>query len=437
MSSTYLQSVENLVRNVKVNNSNGFNSTNLDLRFCSSSSCNVSVFDIGVNLENTTGLVKTVAVKNLMEKLKNNFSNTNRTSLVLSATMQNSSNSSLQIKLNFPNSLPNTTAYCVFWDNSAKGWSEDGCFANQTEENYTLCECNHLTSFSVLMSRSEVPSKELDIITYIGLGVSVCSLLIFLIIEFIVWSAVVKTNLSHFRHTALVNIATFLLLADVCFLASASPEKLSETLCLTFTVCKHLFFLGKFCWMLCLSVMLVHQLIFVFSPLRKRVFMFLSAIVGYVFPILIVGSSYVYYRYTGKPYYDEKSCWLVYERLLVGSIHAFILPVGTVILTNLFSMVVVIVTLVKSSVPDNSKADDKETAKSIIKVVVFLTPVFGVTWIIGFFLLTMNDDDPMRIVVSYTFTILNSFQVKQHTLSLPLSITINSRFLLITDHFLV
>ncbi|GAA6233892.1 adhesion G-protein coupled receptor F3-like [Lates japonicus] len=165
-----------------------------------------------------------------------------------------------------------------------------------------------------------------------------------------------------------------------------------------------------FSWMLCLSVMLVHQLIFVFSPLRKRVFMFLSSIVGYVCPILIVGSSYVYCKYTNKPYYKNETCWLHYEKLLEGSIHSFLLPVGTVVLTNLFSMVVVILTLVKSTVPDGSKADDKETAKSIIKVVVFLTPVFGVTWIIGFFQLLIGPEHPMFQVATYSFTILNSFQ---------------------------
>uniref|UniRef100_A0A3Q3K220 G-protein coupled receptors family 2 profile 2 domain-containing protein n=1 Tax=Monopterus albus TaxID=43700 RepID=A0A3Q3K220_MONAL len=197
----------------------------------------------------------------------------------------------------------------------------------------------------------------------------------------------------------MVNIAVFRLLADCSFLASSSPNILTDSWCLTLTICKHLFYLAMFCWMLCLSVMLVHQLIFVFSPLRKRVFMFFSSIVGYVCPILIVGSSYVYYKYTYNLYYDMKTCWLIYVRLLEGSIHAFLLPVGTIILTNLFSMAVVIVTLVKTSVPDSSKADDKETAKSILKVVVFLTPVFGVTWVIGFFQLMMQKDNPMYAFV--------------------------------------
>ncbi|TMS12688.1 Adhesion G-protein coupled receptor F3 [Larimichthys crocea] len=71
-------------------------------------------------------------------------------------------------------------------------------------------------------------------------------------------------------------------------------------------------------------------------------------------------------------------------------------------------MVVVILTLVKSSVPDG-KTDDKETIKSIIKVVVFLTPVFGVTWIFGFAMFIL-DDGPFKDISSYSFTILNSFQ---------------------------
>uniref|UniRef100_A0A3B4TZW3 Adhesion G protein-coupled receptor F3b n=1 Tax=Seriola dumerili TaxID=41447 RepID=A0A3B4TZW3_SERDU len=289
-----------------------------------------------------------------------------------------------------------------------------GCVVKSSDGNRTRCECNHLTSFSVLMAKSDISTEILDMITYVGLGVSVCSLLIFLIIESLVWSAVVKTNLSHFRHTAIVNIAVFLLLADCCFLASSFPETISESTCLVLTICKHLFFLAMFSWMLCMSVMLVHQLIFVFSPLRKRVFMFLSSIVGYLCPILIVGCSYLYSKYTDKPYHNKDTCWLIFERVLEGSVHAFLLPVGTVILTNVFSMVVVIVTLMKSSVPDG-KSDEKETIKSIIKVVVFLTPVFGVTWVIGFFLLILDGDDPMFHVANYSFTILNSFQLSSNT----------------------
>lgn len=413
MSSDYLQSVESLVKNIKVNRSDGVNSPNLDLKFCTEMDCHVSVFDIRVNLNLSGGIMKTVAVKNLMSKLNNAFRKTEYTSsLLVSTTLDGNREWAREIKLAFPKETEGRfKPYCVFWNTAKRKWSGTGCDLKRSDGNATVCVCNHLTSFSVLMAKGDISTEVLDMITNVGLGVSICSLLIFLIVETLVWSAVVKTNLSHFRHTAIVNIAVFLLLADICFLASSSPETLSDTLCFTFTVCKHLFFLVMFSWMLCLSVMLVHQLIFVFSPLRKRVFMFFASIVGYVCPILIVGCSYVYCKYTSRRYYNRDTCWLVFDRLLEGSIHAFLLPVGTVILTNLFSMVVVILTLVKSSVPEGSKADDKETAKSILKVVVFLTPIFGVTWIIGFALLLLDKGSPMFNVASYAFTILNSFQV--------------------------
>ncbi|KAM6915099.1 adhesion G-protein coupled receptor F3 [Xenentodon cancila] len=415
MSSKYLLSVENLVKNIRVNMSDGFNSSNLELKFCTRADCNVTAFDIGVNLNMTKGTLKVTAVRNLMDKLKNGFRKTERTDLLLSATLVNNSDSGIGIKLSFPDEQElSNQRFCVFWNTTLSDWSDSGCTVNTTENNQTICKCSHLTSFAILMAKSEIPdeasSKVLDIITNVGLAVSIISLLIFLIIESLVWSAVIKTNLSHFRHTAVVNIAMFRLLGDCSFLASSNPKVLPDSWCLVLTVCKHLFYLAMFTWMLCLSVMLVHQLIFVFSPLRKRVFMFLSSILGYVIPMLLVGASYVYYKYTKKDYYNKNTCWLVYEKLLVGSIHAFILPVGTIVLTNLFSMVVVIVTLMKTSVSDSSKADDKETAKSILKVVVFLTPVFGVTWAIGFFLQMLDVNNNMYYFAFYSFTILNSFQ---------------------------
>lgn len=414
MSASYLHAVEGLVKNIKVNKSNGFSSPNLELQFCSSSNCTLSVFDIDVNLNKTDGILKTVAVKNLTEKLYNDFGDTVHTSLVISATLENNSDSSLEIKLDFPKKqLRGKSPFCVFWNTTDGDWSDVGCTVKNSSLQRIQCECKHLTSFSVLMARRTISDSTMDLISNVGLAVSVCSLITFLIIECVVWSAVVKSNLSHFRHTAMVNIATFRLLADCSFLASSFPKALSNDWCLFLTICKHLFYLAMFSWMLCMSVMLVHQLIFVFTPLRKRVFMFFSSIIGYVCPILIVGCSYLYSKYTEKPYFDPSVCWLVYEKLLEGSIHAFLIPIGTILFINIFSMIVVIVTLTKTSVPEKSKAHDKDTAKSVLKVVVFLTPVFGITWIFGFAQLIL-EEGTLLTVVYYTFTIMNSFQVMYH-----------------------
>ncbi|XP_053300515.1 adhesion G protein-coupled receptor F4 isoform X2 [Pleuronectes platessa] len=414
MSSQYLYGVENLVKNIQVKNTLKISKPNLDLKV-SKGDCNSLVFNVTVKLTETGVQFKTVGVRNLMDKLNNSFKPTSTAPYNLLLIVTKNGSSSTEITMDFPIKKLNDTQklHCVFWDTNIKDWSDTGCRverdSNHTDGNHTLCKCNHLTSFAVLMSKSDTPNLDLDTITYVGLAVSICSLVILLIIEALVWSVVVKTDLSYFRHTALVNIGVFLLLADCSFLASMSPENLSAHWCLILTLCKHLFYLAMFSWMLCMSVMLIHRLIFVFNPLRKRVFMFLSSIVGYGCPVLIVGISYVYCRYNEKEYYEKDTCWLVFDGTLDGSLYSFLLPVGTVIFTNLFSMAVVIFTLVKSSAPDGSKSDEKETFKSIIKVVIFLTPVFGVTWGIGFLLLIFKDHKAYPFL-QYSFTILNSFQ---------------------------
>lgn len=417
MSAGYLEALEGLVENIGVNtsgNSTDFNTENIDLKYCGKPDCRVEVFGIGVQLNKSKGIMKTVAVKNLMHKLRNTYKKTKATDLLVSTTLEYNDDPAILIEMEFPLDVDDDEKpHCVFWDTHKDDFSATGCKAKDkvsSNRSRVYCECNHLTSFSVLMSRGDVSTPELDVITYVGLGVSIVSLIIFLIIEYLVWAAVVKTKLSHYRHTAMVNIAMFLLLADICFLASVEPTKLSPDMCLALTVCKHLFFLAKFCWMFCLSAMLVHQLIFVFNPLRKKVFMYLSSIVGYIVPILIVGSTYVYYKYTNKPYHNEDMCWLTYERLLVGSLHAFLLPIGIILLSNIFSLGVVIVTLLKSAKNDSSKTDEKDTAKSIIKVILVLAPVFGVTWSIGFCLVVFPSTHPAYPFFNYTFTIVNSFQ---------------------------
>lgn len=417
MSADYLQALESLVQNIN-SSSEEQKTENIDIVICPGSSCNVTLFNTEVSLNKSFRRPKIAAIRNLMPKLENTFRKSQKIDMLISATLQNdhltaeSNTSDMEIIINFLTEKYDgeNKRYCVFWDIAKRKWSDEGCKFVANTKNRSRCVCNHLTSFSVLMAKRDISNGALDIITNVGLAVSVCSLVLLLVIEAVVWTALVKSNLSHFRHTAIVNIATFRLLADISFLASSSPEDLSDTMCFTFTMCKHLFYLAMFCWMLCLSIMLVHQLIFVFSPLRKRVFMFLSAIVGYIFPILIVGSSYVYCKYTFKEYYSKKTCWLVFDRILEGSIHSFLIPVGSVMLTNLFSIVVVIVTLTKATVANSGKSSEMETAKSIIKVLVLLAPVFGITWIIGFFLLILDEDDPMFPAANYSFTILNSFQ---------------------------
>uniref|UniRef100_A0AAY4EZ99 Adhesion G protein-coupled receptor F3b n=1 Tax=Denticeps clupeoides TaxID=299321 RepID=A0AAY4EZ99_9TELE len=400
-----------------------YNSTNIQLQVCrNNTSCAKMVFDVDIMLNTQSqNMAKVVGMKDLAKRLSNNFQDTMTPSIVVSATVENNTQNKTNISMNFPLNVTDYQAYsmyCVFWKTDMGQWSEVGCTQKFAPGNISICECDHLTSFSVLMSKYPISLAFLDELTYVGLGVSICSLLLFLFIEWLVWNAVVKSNLSHFRHTALVNIAICLLLADCSFLGSAYPKKLSGPWCLIFVIAKHFFFLAMFFWMLCLSMMLFHQLIFVFHHLRKKVFVVISLIVGYLCPAITVGATYVYYNRTSGSYYSPDTCWLRYEGSLKGSIYAFLFPVGTITIVNMFSMAVVIVTLLRPKVSEGN-ADQKETLKSIMKVIVFLTPVFGGTWVLGFFMFSSDNPNSLSSkLVTYAFTIVNSLQVSGFTLPL-------------------
>ncbi|XP_026102428.1 adhesion G-protein coupled receptor F3-like [Carassius auratus] len=415
LASQYLSSVEGLMKSIRINASQGYNSTNIQLQICrNGSSCNRTVFNVDVELNATADMVKTVGLQSLANRLPNQgYEGATFPSIVVSSTVENNTQSSVNIRLAFPNEVNSkATMTCVFWNVTEQRWSDDGCEFVTGPGNLAYCECNHLTSFSMLMSKHAVSMPLLDELTYIGLGISICSLIVYIIIECLVWKAVVKSSLSHFRHTALLNISLCLLLADCSFLASSFPSILNETTCLVLVVAKHYFYLAMFFWMLCLSVMLVHQLIFVFSHIGKKVYMILGFTIGYVCPTVTVAVTYVYYDLASDiPYYSAKTCWLTYQSAMKGSIHAFLFPVGTIILVNMFSMGVVIATVLKPSGAESNKKGDKEAMKSIIKVVIFLTPVFGGTWILGLFVFLMDDFTQfLTYVVHYSFTIVNSLQ---------------------------
>jgi latrophilin 1 len=52
---------------------------------------------------------------------------------------------------------------CVFWDFEQSAWSDEGCVVVDGDENSTVCECDHLTNFALLMAeRNGADGVELE-----------------------------------------------------------------------------------------------------------------------------------------------------------------------------------------------------------------------------------------------------------------------------------
>ena len=75
-------------------------------------------------------------------------------------------------------------------------WSEEGCEINRVNSTMTVCKCNHLTHFAILLSAQPLdlsPQKilSLQIIGYIGVSISLVAMaatvFVFLFLKY-VWN---------------------------------------------------------------------------------------------------------------------------------------------------------------------------------------------------------------------------------------------------------
>ncbi|KAF4101917.1 adhesion G-protein coupled receptor F3 [Onychostoma macrolepis] len=406
LSVTYLKTIEGVIKQSNLTSDVPQTFKNVELVLCNNT---CGGFDANITSDNK---VVVTSFRNL-NKVLPEFDGVQSKTTVVSVNPVNDTKKT-GVKLMFQYSkkrLRNHEMNCVFLDENNNTWSSKGCKWGGAE-NPELCSCDHNSAFTIMMSRNAETLLYMTELTYAGLGISIVSLVLCLIIEFLVWDAVVKSDISNFRHVALVNISLCLLFAHCAFLASSDPKKISQNWCSILTVTKHFFFLAVFFWMLCLSVVLLHQMIFVFDQLRKKVFLVLSITVGYVCPLICVATTYITFE-NGKPeeYYSTETCWLIYQGVLKGSLFSFVIPALTIVMVNLFTLVVVIMKIVSPTVSDSKARDQKDVAKAMIKTIVFLSPVLGITWLLGILVLHLDlTQKPFAQIVSYAFTLFNSLQ---------------------------
>ncbi|XP_060938136.1 adhesion G-protein coupled receptor F3 [Limanda limanda] len=414
LAETYIRSVEKLIKmaNITANNIQ----KNIEMATCDKkpgSGCTNTAFGVTVDFDSSdNGSVATAGFKQLENYLPQRDEEYEVNSIVVTTTTQKDHSGSV-IQMKFPLLRPrarNVRIKCVSWDYDKRQWSSRGCewMGPQADGH---CVCNHLSSFAILMARYPIVLPWMSEITLIGLSISVMSLVISLVIEVIVWRDVVKSNTRYLRHVAQVNISLCLLVADGCFLASFKPDTISEVWCKALVMLKHFCYLSMFFWMFCLSSTLLHQAVFLFHKMSKKVYLRFYIILGYACPLLIVLITFLTNRAGAEGvYFSKETCWLVYSGLFSGSIHTFMIPVGIIVIVNVLSMVVVIIKLLDH--PTNAgTSDDRSAAKSVMRTVILLTPIFGVTWIFGFGVTILDLSSGIAApLVNYAFILLNSFQ---------------------------
>ncbi|XP_043962767.1 mucin-17-like [Gambusia affinis] len=308
---------------------------------------------------------------------------------------------------------------CVFWNfsllDNLGAWDDQGCtFVSDINDTVT-CTCNHLTSFSILMSTS-IPKEIrvlLDIMTYIGVGISMISLVICLIIEGIVWRPLTKNSTAFMRHVAIVNTALSLLIADICFIIGAAISKNPKENpgedykvpvgpCSAATFFMHFFYLSMFFWMLDSSLLLLYRSVMVFSQMSKWTMFAIGLTVGYVCPLIIAVTTVAATAPGGGYVREDQACWLNWTK--TKALLALVIPALAIVVFNILVILVVLYKMLRRR--NTNQADEKHALVVILRCLAVLTPLFGLTWCLG--IGTMVEPTNGGIHVAFAF--FNSLQ---------------------------
>ncbi|XP_045917319.1 adhesion G-protein coupled receptor F1-like [Micropterus dolomieu] len=308
-------------------------------------------------------------------------------------------------------------AQCVFWNFSLfsglGGWDNGGCVLVSNNTNVT-CNCNHLTSFSILMSPYSKDDIVLDYITYIGVGISMASLVICLIIEAIIWRKIRRNTTSYLRHVSIVNIAVSLLIADIWFIIGAAisdAKTVNQSACTAATFFIHFFYLALFFWMLASALLLFYRTVSVFDGgfvfdggLSKTSMLAIGFSLGYGGPLIIAVITIAVTAPQKAYIQDAGVCWLNWDKS--KALLAFVIPALTIVVINLLILLVVIYKMLRRRVGDSSQAAERHVMVIIARSLAVLTPFFGLTWGLGAGTLA----DPNNRGISISFALFNSLQ---------------------------
>nr|XP_044619151.1 adhesion G-protein coupled receptor G4 [Equus asinus] len=295
--------------------------------------------------------------------------------------------------------------HCAFWDfgsnNGRGGWNSSGCKVKETNVNHTICQCDHLTHFGVLMdlSRSAVDAvneRILVLITYIGCGISS----IFLGVAVVTYIAFHKLRKDH-PSKILINLCTALLMLNLVFLVNSwSSSFQKEGLCITAAVVLHYFLLVSLTWMGLEALHMYFALVQVFNVYIPN-YILKFCLVGWGIPAIMVAVIVSVKRdLYGTQSSKTPFCWIKDDSIFYISVVAYFC---FIFLMNLSMFCIVFAKL------NSMKAHSQKTRQKMIlhdlKGTTSLTFLLGLTWGFAFFAW-----GPVRIFFLYLFAIFNTLQ---------------------------
>ncbi|XP_052695386.1 adhesion G protein-coupled receptor B1-like [Crassostrea angulata] len=290
---------------------------------------------------------------------------------------------------------------CVSWDFKTSKWTERGCKVKQSDHQKTVCLCNHLTNFAILMRPYFSVKEESNILktmSFVGVVLSIAFAFITFVIYIMTWRYI-KSE----QNIMMLNMCGALIMSLVMFITTVE-ETHDGNLCVAITAIIHYLFLVTFCSMLGIGVYLFMSITVTYYAMyvannfksKPRIHWFLIGAWG--LPAIITATNLGVFW--GKGYHLKNYCWLSMKS---GSLYLFIIPVCLINILNILIIVSLLRVLYASRTMSKSSLQQK--ASSGLRSLGTLVPVLGVTWILGMFAVDHKTD-----IFQYIFVIANSLQ---------------------------
>ncbi|XP_030850238.1 adhesion G-protein coupled receptor G6 [Strongylocentrotus purpuratus] len=296
-----------------------------------------------------------------------------------------------------------TNPQCVYWEYSTNAWSSDGCVLTITSETHTECQCNHLTSFAVLMDVSGIPRRServeqvFGILSYIGCSLSIVGLLVTL--------AVYGTD-RHIR--ILMCLCITLLFLYVFFIIMTALDRypgepeVGPGLCGVIAAVLHFTTLSSMSWM---GVEGINMFLMVVRVMDSYIplFMMKASTIAWGIPAAIVILTGVISR---QNYANSDYCFLQKWPLVGG----LLIPMAFILALNLIIFALVMRRLMRIKSGGRNASELKSEARHEIMrrltngIGVLL--LLGLTWLVGYFTVI----EQLNLAVHVIFILLNSLQ---------------------------
>ncbi|KAL4656773.1 cadherin EGF LAG seven-pass G-type receptor 1-like [Arapaima gigas] len=287
-----------------------------------------------------------------------------------------------------------TKPVCVFWNHSivvggTGGWSSKGCELVSRNGTHIRCQCNHMTSFAVLMDISKREHGDvlpLKIVTYTTVSASLVALLLTFILLAIIRK--LRSNL----HSIHKNLVAALFFSELVFLIGINQTE-NPFVCTVIAILLHYFYMCTFAWMF-VEGLHIYRILTEVRNIDHGHMRFYYAI-GWGIPAIITGLAV---GLDPQGYGNPDFCWLSVHDTLIWS---FAGPISIVVLVN----IVVFVLAAKASCGRRRRTFEKSGVISALRTAFLLLLLISATWLLG--LMAVNSD---VMIFHYLFAVFSCLQ---------------------------